>query len=499
MMSARLASMPGRSATRSALRAETSSFTTAASSSAVSRAPFHVVGSGSPAAARASRTSCSIVPDEPTMTSWPIWPARRAKSDTIGGDVAPAGRHGRRVDLRSPGKKRFVSRSAPSLRLATARSLSPLTDHELGAAAADVAHERPPLEDRQRLEHAEVDEAGLLDARHDLHLDAGLRARPGRGTRRGSRPRAPRWSRPPAPGASKLSAIRRQRASAATPRSMASVLEPASCRPSRCRAAPSPSRGSARRSGRRRRAGRPRGAPSSSRRRPQRGPRARRDATVPAGCRRSPALRTQRRQVGSSPYDVGEAGPRPQPGHGARAGHRGRRPGRLALDGTGRQERRRRRRRRGHADRAADRPDGRHRRDRRGREGRSPDALQRRAHRRRHAARDRHRRRSRWRAPPSPSLGRGNAISVIAHERAGHDVQPGPLRLHGEDRGRPRGRRRGRHPQVAHREPARGGRGQEGARPRRHRRHPRPRPPRRPHRRGPRGRAPASASSRTAT
>ena len=57
------------------------------------------------------------------------------------------------------------------------------------------------------------------------------------------------------------------------------------------------------------------------------------------------------------------------------------------------------------------------------------------------------------------SLGRGNAISVIALSDRGTDVQPGPLRLHGEDRRRPRGGRRGRHPQVAHREPARGGRG----------------------------------------
>ena len=40
------------------------------------------------------------------------------------------------------------------------------------------------------------------------------------------------------------------------------------------------------------------------------------------------------------------------------------------------------------------------------------------------------------------ALGRGNAISVIAVSRAGHDVRPGPLRLHGEDRRRPRGRRR---------------------------------------------------------
>ncbi len=60
------------------------------------------------------------------------------------------------------------------------------------------------------------------------------------------------------------------------------------------------------------------------------------------------------------------------------------------------------------------------------------------------------------------------------------------MRLHGEDRRRPRRRRRHRHHRVAHREPALGGQGQGRERPRPHRRHPRPRPPPRPHRRGPR-------------
>ena len=73
-------------------------------------------------------------------------------------------------------------------------------------------------------------------------------------------------------------------------------------------------------------------------------------------------------------------------------------------------------------------------------------------------------------------------------ERAGHDVRPRSVRLHGEDRGRSRGRRRHRHQRAGEGEP-RGGR--EGARregQRRHRGHPRPRPPRRHHPRVPRGR-----------
>ena len=76
------------------------------------------------------------------------------------------------------------------------------------------------------------------------------------------------------------------------------------------------------------------------------------------------------------------------------------------------------------------------------------------------------------------SLGRGNALSVIALSRARHDVQPRPVRVHGEDRRRARGGRRGRPRRQPDREPPGGrqGEGQVGAR--RHRRHPRPGPPR---------------------
>ena len=88
------------------------------------------------------------------------------------------------------------------------------------------------------------------------------------------------------------------------------------------------------------------------------------------------------------------------------------------------------------------RADGRHRRHRRGREGRGADALQRRAHRRRHADRSPTSPSTRSTAPRSPRSGRGNAIVGHRRVRAGHDVRPGPVRLHGEDRRRPRGRRR---------------------------------------------------------
>ena len=68
------------------------------------------------------------------------------------------------------------------------------------------------------------------------------------------------------------------------------------------------------------------------------------------------------------------------------------------------------------------------------------------------------------------SLGRGNALSVIAVSERGTMFDPGPVRLHGEDRRRPRGRRRDRHHRHRHAEPALDRQGQAGERPRPHRR-----------------------------
>ena len=53
-----------------------------------------------------------------------------------------------------------------------------LADHELGGAAADVDHEHAMPGDRDRLEHAEVNEPGLLDPRDHLHVDPGLVGHP---------------------------------------------------------------------------------------------------------------------------------------------------------------------------------------------------------------------------------------------------------------------------------------------------------------------------------
>ena len=69
--------------------------------------------------------------------------------------------------------------------------------------------------------------------------------------------------------------------------------------------------------------------------------------------------------------------------------------------------------------------------------------------------------------------------------RAGHDVRPRPVRLHGEDRRRPRGRRASSTSGGSPTENLEAVAKAKGtSRPRRHRGHPRPRPPHRPHRRG---------------
>ena len=123
------------------------------------------------------------------------------------------------------------------------------------------------------------------------------------------------------------------------------------------------------------------------------------------------------------PARGGRGGSRPQPGPGARPGHRGRRDGRGPLGRPRRQERRGRRRRARHAHPRLHRLDERRRRHRRRREGRGPDALQRRAHRRRHRRRGRHRRRPHRRHHPHRQ-GPANAIAVLAAADRGAMFDP---------------------------------------------------------------------------
>ena len=52
--------------------------------------------------------------------------------------------------------------------------LAALAEQELGRAAADVDEQQPPVEDGDRLEHPELDQASLLDPRDDLDVDPGL-------------------------------------------------------------------------------------------------------------------------------------------------------------------------------------------------------------------------------------------------------------------------------------------------------------------------------------
>jgi hypothetical protein len=56
--------------------------------------------------------------------------------------------------------------------------LAPETDEQLRAAAPDVAQQQAAVEDRHGLEHPEVDEPRLLDARDDVDVDPGLRPGP---------------------------------------------------------------------------------------------------------------------------------------------------------------------------------------------------------------------------------------------------------------------------------------------------------------------------------
>ena len=125
----------------------------------------------------------------------------------------------------------------------------------------------------------------------------------------------------------------------------------------------------------------------------------------------------------------------------------------------------------------------------------APDAVQRRAGRRRQRAGHRHRRRP-DRRHHAHGQGPGQRHRRHRRERAGHHVRPGPLRLHGEDRGRARVPRRDRPQPHPDREPAGGGRGQGRVGARRHRGDPRARPPRRAHRRGARRRCPRPAHPR---
>ena len=62
------------------------------------------------------------------------------------------------------------------LEAACRERLAALAEQQLRRSAADVDEEDPPVEDGHRLEHAEVDQAGLLGAGDDLDVDARLGA-----------------------------------------------------------------------------------------------------------------------------------------------------------------------------------------------------------------------------------------------------------------------------------------------------------------------------------
>ncbi len=120
MMSARWGSSPGIEARVAAVRRAASTATTSSSSSRVNSKRLYVCGAGRPWRARTRLATVSAVPDDAIATSKPSWCTSRSnpastdrtyerQSATLLGVTAP------------PGKKRSVSRTAPSLKLRAAR------------------------------------------------------------------------------------------------------------------------------------------------------------------------------------------------------------------------------------------------------------------------------------------------------------------------------------------------------------------------------------------
>ena len=72
------------------------------------------------------------------------------------------------------GKEPIGQANGANLEAPGEQHLAALADEELGAAAADVDEHELAVVHLQRLEHAQVDQPGLLGAGNDLHFDAGL-------------------------------------------------------------------------------------------------------------------------------------------------------------------------------------------------------------------------------------------------------------------------------------------------------------------------------------
>ena len=105
-----------------------------------------------------------IVPDEPTATSKPCAATSRPNGESVE-------RTNVRHDDTALGVEALAGEEAvgqadgAELEAAGRQHLALLADQHLGDAAADVAQQQALVEHRHGLQHAEVDEAGLLDAR----------------------------------------------------------------------------------------------------------------------------------------------------------------------------------------------------------------------------------------------------------------------------------------------------------------------------------------------
>ena len=75
---------------------------------------------------------------------------------------------------RAAGEEAVGEAHRAELEAAGGQHLAALAEQQLGRAAADIDEEDPPVEHRHGLEHAEVDQPRLFDARDHLDADVGF-------------------------------------------------------------------------------------------------------------------------------------------------------------------------------------------------------------------------------------------------------------------------------------------------------------------------------------
>ena len=109
-------------------------------------------------------TTVSMVPEVPTTMSYPASATSAPKEVEDGRGVLAAA-----LDVlglhRAAGEEALGEPDGAEPEAAAGQHVAALAEEQLGGAAADVAEQHPLVEQRERLQHAEVDQAGLLEAR----------------------------------------------------------------------------------------------------------------------------------------------------------------------------------------------------------------------------------------------------------------------------------------------------------------------------------------------